>query len=229
MPSRTSHAAGLHVGLLSEAGVNGEFGTTDPGMGLAARLIAKAKRSVRVGRRRMSSSEWICCFVPEMYGKSQTLLYLDARCYRIAPAAESGLQEASMFRSVLCGSAILLLAGVAVRAQPQTDFDDGTSATILRQRLAPGPAQGDFGISAVGLPFFTAGIPSFNRILPITFVGGNPSVPGTGTSTIPVVIVPLLVNFLDGSGSLDATGIVSNTIQSPLFTPTDFNVRWPDF
>ena len=116
-----------------------------------------------------------------------------------------------------------MLLPIAGKAQPQVDFDDGTSATILRQRLAPGNLQSELGTAAViGLPFFTASLQSFNRSLPITFLGGDPSVPGTGTSTIPTLIVPLLVNFLDGSGSLDATGIVSNTLQSPLFTPVDF-------
>src|ERR1700730_15634658 len=109
---------------------------------------------------------------------------------------------------------LLLLAAIASLATAQVQFDDDTSAIILNQRLARGPSQYELGIAAAGLPFFTGGLQSFNRVLPITFLGGNPSVPGTDTSTIPTVIVPLLVNFLDGSGSLDATGIVSNTIAS---------------
>src|SRR6478672_6527847 len=100
-----------------------------------------------------------------------------------------------------------VLAAFAATAPAQVQFDDGTSAIVLNQHLAMGPPQAQLGAAAVGLPFFTPSLQSFNTFLPITFVGGNPSVTGTGASTIPTVIVPLLVNFLDGSGSLDATGI----------------------
>ena len=110
----------------------------------------------------------------------------------------------------------------------QTILDDGTPVTILNQRLAMGPPQSQFGVAAVGLPFFTAGVQSFTTTLPITWIGSNPTIPGAGTSTVPVVIVPLIVNFLDGSGTLDATSIVANTIQSPLFTPVDFTTGGTD-
>src|SRR4051812_25615379 len=106
-----------------------------------------------------------------------------------------------MRRPFLTGCSVLLFAG-AVSAQPQVVFEDGTTATIRPQRLAPGPAQGELGAAAVGLPFFTTGVPSFNRVLPITLIGGDPSHAGAGATTIPTVIVPLLLNFLDGSGSL---------------------------
>src|SRR5436190_4424714 len=133
-----------------------------------------------------------------------------------------------MFQNVLSAFCAVLLAGAVINAQPQADFEDGTSAVILPQRLAPGPPQAELGAAAIGLSFFTSRLPVFNTTLPITFIGGDPSVPGTGTTTIPTLIVPLRVNFLDGSGFLDATGTVANVIQSPLFTPVDFKAGGTD-
>src|SRR5690349_11929371 len=127
-----------------------------------------------------------------------------------------------MRRSFAITSLTLLLSFLAA-AQPRTDLEDGSSATILPQRFGPGPDQPAFSAAALGMPFFIVPLPSFNRILPITFVGGNPAAAGAGTTTIPTVIVPLVVRFLDGSGSLDATGIVANTIESPVFTPISFS------
>jgi hypothetical protein len=117
---------------------------------------------------------------------------------------------------------------LVVSSPAQVLLDDGTTVTIMNRPLALGPPQPDAAVTATGLPFFTLGLKSFDTTLPITFIGADPTVPGTGTTTVPTLIVPLLVNFLDGSGSLDATGIVANTLESPVFTPVDFNVGGTD-
>ncbi len=126
----------------------------------------------------------------------------------------------------------LFVIAIATSAPAQVEFaEDNSSATILNQPVMLGPAaslQDAAAAAATGLPFFTAGLTSFDRSLPITFVGGDPRLPGSGTTTVPTLIVPLLVNFLDGSGSLDATDIVLNTVQSPLFTPVDFSAGGTD-
>jgi len=108
--------------------------------------------------------------------------------------------KALIIRCIILGTALAAFAVQRLPAQP-VEFDDGSTATPHYYRpWRPGPPQSDVGIAAVGLPFFTAGFSSFSRVLPITFLGGNPSVPGAGTTTIPAVLVPLRVNFLDGSG-----------------------------
>lgn len=107
-------------------------------------------------------------------------------------------------------------------------MDDGTIVTAtLHDSWSLGPDQSalsDPSAPASGLPYFTARLNSFGSLLPITFLGTDPSVPRADSSPIPAVIVPLIVNFLDGSGVLDATAIVNNTIESPLFTPANFTV-----
>lgn len=109
-------------------------------------------------------------------------------------------------------------------AQDLSLLDDGSAVMPLIRPWRMGPPQAELGASAVGLPFFTLGLTSLgNRILPITFLGDNPLVPGRGTTSIPTLVVPLNVVFQDGSGTLDAGPIVTNTLQSPVFSAAAFS------
>lgn len=130
-------------------------------------------------------------------------------------------------RGVFPGTVLAALTSTYLFAQV-AEFDDGTKVTAtLHKNWNLGPPQSallNSGAALAGLPYFTLALNSFGTPVPITFLGTDPSVPGAGTTTIPTTIIPLIINFLDGSGTLDATGIVANTVQSPLFTPVDFTV-----
>lgn len=140
-----------------------------------------------------------------------------------------------MFRLIrtrkAAGLTVILTVAVVncALAQDGTLLDDGTTvtATLIRP-WSMGPPQSELGASAVGLPFFTLGLTSLGgKGLPITFVGGNPLL-GSGTTSIPTVIVPLNVVFQDGSGTLDASPLISNILQSPVFNPTQFSAGSTD-
>ena len=67
--------------------------------------------------------------------------------------------------------------------------------------------------------------------IPFTMVGTDPSIPGAGTTNVPVIIVPISLNF--GGQALitpdsvpcdDSSSAISRVVNSPIFTLND----WPD-
>lgn len=67
------------------------------------------------------------------------------------------------------------------------------------------------------------------RIWPVTMVGMDPSIAGAGTTNVPVVIIPLRVNFTNASispsdiGCVDTDSALTRVVNSPLF---DNNITW---
>lgn len=67
------------------------------------------------------------------------------------------------------------------------------------------------------------------KVWPVTMVGTDPSIAGAGTTNVPVVIIPLRVNFTNASispndiGCVDADSALTRVLNSPLF---DNNITW---
>lgn len=67
------------------------------------------------------------------------------------------------------------------------------------------------------------------KIWPVTMVGADPSIAGAGTTNVPVVIIPLRVNFTNASispsniGCVDAVSALTRVVNSPLF---NMNITW---
>lgn len=67
------------------------------------------------------------------------------------------------------------------------------------------------------------------KIWPVTMVGTDPSIAGAGTTNVPVVIIPLRVNFTNASispsniGCVDTVSALTRVVNSPLFNT---NITW---
>lgn len=67
------------------------------------------------------------------------------------------------------------------------------------------------------------------KIWPVTMVGADPSIAGAGTTNVPVVIIPLRVNFTNASispsniGCVDTVSALTRVVNSPLF---NMNITW---
>jgi hypothetical protein len=73
-----------------------------------------------------------------------------------------------------------------------------------------------------------------NNPFPLAMVGTDPSIPGAGETDVPVLIIPLRLNFIDGNGNLvasispnnigcnDNQSALSRVVNSPLFV----GVNW---
>ena len=66
-------------------------------------------------------------------------------------------------------------------------------------------------------------------VWPVTMVGADPSIAGAGTTNVPVVIIPLRVNFATASispsavGCVDTVSVLTRVVNSPLF---NMNITW---
>jgi len=117
------------------------------------------------------------------------------------------------------------------------DLADGTvavhagSGTQIGQGLDQDPGQPD------GLAFYSTTYTSLaGKQLPFNIVGSNPA-NGAATTTVPTFIVPIKVVFATPAakllphtlnGTLDGTGVVSATQNSPIFLDADYTVGGTD-
>jgi hypothetical protein len=127
--------------------------------------------------------------------------------------------------AVLCGS--VALAQVVNIDQPVVNLVDGpvNVAATFDLPIGMGPAQNEAHLAALstGLAFYTTSYPAFGAF-PLTFnvVGTDPSM-GANTTTIPTVLVPLRFIFPNaGNPTLDGTGVIAATQNSPIFQAADY-------
>ena len=130
-----------------------------------------------------------------------------------------------MIRSVFA----LLAGAVTVTAAAQVvPLDPGKYKVKLDRAVKAGPPQTTgatpFALqSTPGVKFFVHSFNSLGTPLPVAFIGGNPSVAGAGTTTIPTTFVPLAFEFWNAPGIiLDGGDIIPTTVASPVFQKHPF-------
>uniref|UniRef100_Q023K1 Uncharacterized protein n=1 Tax=Solibacter usitatus (strain Ellin6076) TaxID=234267 RepID=Q023K1_SOLUE len=147
------------------------------------------------------------------------------------------MKRLSSFTGVIT---VMVACGIAP-AFGQTTIDiDGVTynvATKYSRSLRAGPRQAA-GLSVAsgvvpnanlfgGLQFYTANYTSFGKSNAFNIVGTDPSL-GAGTTTVPVVIVPIRLTFNSTGKVLDGTNQGAATVNSPIFLTADFTTGGTD-
>src|SRR5947209_1777243 len=120
---------------------------------------------------------------------------------------------------------IAIILGLLTGCKPVTD-----SATPQAQQPTPTPVPTPTPSAPANLPVWSASFTLGGINFPFTMVGTDPRTPGAGTSTVPVQIIPVRLNFAgvlvtpEQAACGDTTPAAVRVQNSPLFT----NVLWTD-
>lgn len=142
---------------------------------------------------------------------------------------------------------VAILAVPALSQEGQTDKDLAKDLHNIKlggdlpRRTVDKKLQLADGVQAAGAAgaagFVGPSVPMFSNFFldntgtawPFTMVGADPSIQGTGETDVPVVIIPLRLNFASGdsigpsdTACVDAIPVLNRVVNSPLFT----NVTW---
>src|SRR3954452_10950223 len=120
-------------------------------------------------------------------------------------------------RKAMCRGVVAIAAGVALAGAAPATASSGPEQ--IRSATVGGPVKPSPGARTV--PFFTSSFSDGGTAYPYSMVGSSPSGPAV-TTTVPVTIVPLRLDLADGS-SFDGGAAVADVLESPIFTPADFD------
>jgi hypothetical protein len=119
-------------------------------------------------------------------------------------------------RKAMCRGVVAIAAGVALAAAAPATASSGPEQ--IRSATVGGPVKPSPGARTV--PFFTSSFSDGGTAYPYSMVGSSPAGPAV-TTTVPVTIVPLRIQFRDGS-TFDGGSKVADVLESPIFTPAPF-------
>jgi hypothetical protein len=158
------------------------------------------------------------------------------------------MKDTTIALAALFCAALLAVPAFSQEGQPNLDLtknlDNIKLGGHLPRRTVDKKLQLADGVQAAG-PAGAAGaavpgpsVPTFSNVFvdntgtvwPVTMVGADPSIAGSGETDVPVVIIPLRLNFASTGDSIgpsdtacvDAIPVLNRVVNSPLFT----NVTW---